>query len=80
MGKVYDAAYKAEVCKRVVSGGESIAAVSRELGINKNSLYTWVGRYRENSEQPFVGSGHVKAEDAEVKRLQRENQELKEEN
>ena len=79
MGKVYDAAYKAEVCKRVEEKGETVASIGRELGINENTLYTWVNRYRENSAAPFVGSGHVKPEDAEMKRLQRENRELREE-
>jgi transposase len=79
MGKVYDVAYKAEVCKRVTESGETVASVSRELGISENTLYTWVSRYRQNSVMPFVGSGHIKPEDADVKRLMRENRELREE-
>jgi transposase len=78
--KTYDAAYKTEVCKRLVEGGESVTSVSRELGIPDNTLYAWLKRYRENSITPFVGSGHIKPEDAEMKRLQRENRELREEN
>ena len=80
MGKVYDAAYKTEVCKRVVDGGEAVAAIGRELGISENTLYTWVSRYRQNGATPFVGSGHIKPEDAELKRLWRELRELREEN
>ena len=79
MGKVYDTAYKAEVCKRIAENGETAASISRELGISENTVYSWVNRYRQNSVTPFVGSGHVKAEDAETKRLQRENRELREE-
>ena len=80
MGKVYDSSYKTEVCKRVVDSGESVASVSRELGINENTLHTWVGKYRQNRVAPFPGSGHVKPEDAELKRLMREVRELREEN
>ena len=80
MGKIYDTAYKEEVCKRIVESGETVAAVSRELGITDNTLYTWVNRYRQNSAKPFVGSGHVKPEDEALKRLLRENRELREEN
>jgi transposase len=80
MGQVYDAAYKAEVCKRVVDGGESAAALGRELGISENTLYTWVGKYRKSKGAAFVGSGHIKPEDVEMKRLQREVRELREEN
>jgi transposase len=78
--KNYDTAYKFEVCKRVEEGGESVAGLGRELGINENTLHSWLKRYRENKVTPFVGSGHIKPEDVEVKRLQRENRELREEN
>jgi len=80
MGKVYDKEYKEAVCKRVVAEEVSMAALSRELGISENTLHTWVRRYRQNSKAPFVGSGHVKPEDADLKRLMRENRELREEN
>ena len=80
MGKVYDAAYKLEVCKRVVEGGETVPSVSLELGVNENTIYTWVGRYRRNNKTPFVGSGNIRPEEVEMKRLQRENRELREEN
>jgi transposase len=80
MGKVYDQAYKKEICKRAVEGGEAVSAISREVGISENTLYGWVARYRENKEKPFVGSGHVKPEDEAIKKLQRENKELREEN
>ncbi len=61
MKKEYDSGYKTEVCKRVAEGGESAAKVGRELGISENTIHTWVKRYRENSDQPFSGSGHIKA-------------------
>lgn len=80
MGKVYDKAYKEEICKRVVVSGETVAALAREIGLNENTLYTWVQRYRENSGTPFVGSGHIKPENEETVKLRRELRELREEN
>ncbi len=80
MKKEYDNGYKTEVCKRIAEGGESAAKVGRELGISENTIYTWGKRYRENRDKPIAGSGHIKAEDVELKRLQRENRELREEN
>jgi len=79
MGKVYDQAYKTEICKRVVEAGEIVPTVAREIGISENTIYTWVSRYRENSTKPFVGSGHIKPENEEFKKLQRENKELRDE-
>lgn len=80
MGKVYDQAYKTEICKRAVEKGEAVSGISREVGISENTIYGWAARYRENSDKPFVGSGHIKPEDEALKKLQRENKELREEN
>ena len=80
MSKKYDPAYKLEVCKTVESGAATVAELSREIGISENTLYTWMRRYRENQEQPFVGSGRILPENEEMVRLRRENRNLKEEN
>jgi len=79
MGKVYDKAYKIELCK-MVEEGETVADVARKVGINENTLYTWVAKYRINNIKPFVGSGHIKQEDEEYKKLLKEVKELREEN
>lgn len=77
----YESAYKAEVCKRIVEGGEPAAQVGRELGTSENTIYTWVRWCRENREKPFfAGSSHTKAENMELKQLQWEVRELREEN
>jgi transposase len=78
--KKYEAEYKREVCKRIVEKGESTAQVARELGISVDTVYTWVSRYRQSGDDSFPGSGNLRPEDAEMRRLQRENRELREEN
>lgn len=80
MGKVYDQAYKTEICKRVVESGETVSSVAREIGIRDTTIYGWVSRYRENSDKPFVGSGHIKPEDEAYKKLLKDYKDLKEEN
>ena len=70
MSNKYSAEFKEQAVKRVLAG-ESAAKVARDLGINVNSLYTWKSRYTEHPEQPFVGSGHLRDEDAEIRRLQK---------
>jgi len=78
--KKFDPAYKLEVCKTVDSGHATVAEMSRETGISENTLYTWMKRYRENREKPFVGSGHVLPENEEMVSLRREVKNLREEN
>lgn len=75
----YSSEFKEQAVKRVLKG-EPATAVARELEINVNSLYTWKTRYIKHPEQPFVGSGNLRDEDAEYRRLLKENQELREEN
>ena len=78
--KHYDPAYKIEVCKAVVSGTATVAAMSRETGIPENTIHVWVKRYRECNEKSFVGSGHILPENEELVRLKREVRDLREEN
>lgn len=80
MKKTYDAEYKTEICKRVIETGASVASVAREVGVNENTLYTWVQRYKENSKKPFVGSGNIKPENEELIKLKKEIKDLREEN
>jgi len=79
MGKTYDPAYKLEVCKQVASGVATVSEISRETGINENTLYSWMNRFRKNNVVPFVGSGKVLPENEELVRLRRDCKNLKEE-
>ena len=78
MGKNYSPEYKVEFCKRIIDGGEKVVEVCRETGVLENTAYSWVARYQENREKPFSGSGHIKAEDVETKKLQKDLKEARE--
>lgn len=75
----YSNEFKEEAVKRVL-GGVPVSQVARELGINVNSLYTWKTRYQKHPEQPFVGSGKLRDEDAELRRMQKRIKDLEQEN
>ena len=79
MAQVYSNEFKEEACKRVLAG-ETAAQVARELGINVNTLYTWMSRFKEHPNKPFVGSGNLHPEDAEFKALKKRIRDLEEEN
>lgn len=80
MAKEYDKAFKAEVCRRIIEGKESTAAVGRELGISQNTLQAWKQRYKTTGGTGFVGSGHLAPEAAEMALLKRQVRDLQEEN
>ena len=80
MSKRFDPAYKLEVCKSIASGHATVVEMAREIGVNENTLYNWMKRYRANTITPFVGSGHILPENEEMVKLRREVKDLREEN
>lgn len=51
----------------LIAGGQTIAAVSKHLGISEHTYYRWRSRY-----------GNIKVDEAKrLKELERENQQLK---
>ena len=79
MAQTYSIDFKEEACKRVPSGVPA-AQVARELGVNVNTLYTWMSRFKEHPAEPFVGSGNLHQEDAELRALKKRIKDLEEEN
>lgn len=75
----YSSEFKIEAVKRVEASGLPIARVAVELGVNENTLHGWMKRYRKKEDTPFPGSGKLSTDDAELKKLEKENRELREE-
>ena len=64
----------------VLKDGMKHAEAAERLGINKILLYQWTSAYETNGEKVFVGKGHQRAADAELRKRRKENAELKMEN
>ena len=69
-----------EAVKRVQKTGDPVARIAAELGVNENTLHGWIKRSREKPDTPFPGSGKLSGEDERLRKLERENRALKEEN
>jgi transposase len=67
--------YKAEAVQYVITSGQAVAEVARNLGIVEATLGRWVARARENGEtkEPDLDV----SERAELQRLRKETQQLK---
>jgi transposase len=75
--KKYPAAFKERAVKLAVESDQSIAQTARDLGVNENTLHTWIGKYhRAERQEPQVQDEHLYEE---LKRLRKENARLKEE-
>ena len=80
MHKTYSKEFKVKACEMVLKDGMKHAEAAERLGINKILLYQWTSAYETNGEKVFVGKGHQRAEDAELRKRRKENAELKMEN
>jgi transposase len=74
----YDKQFKEEAVRLVTEGGRKVTEVARSLGIHENLLRTWKRKYKEDPAGRFPGKGHLKPQDEELRRLQKENANLKE--
>ena len=75
--KKYPAAFKERAVKLAVESDQAMAQTARDLGVNENTLHTWIGKYHRNARQEKeVQDEHLYEE---LKRLRKENSRLKEE-
>ena len=73
--KRYSPEYKYEAVRLITDEGRSIAEVARNLGIGAKMLSRWKGEAQE--EDAFPGKGRMKPGEEELRRLQKENRQLK---
>jgi len=75
--KSYPAECTERAVKLAVESAQPIAQTARDLGVNENTLHTWIGKYhRAARHEQQVNDEHLYEE---LKRLRKENTRLKEE-
>ena len=78
--RTYSKEFKVRACELVIKDGIKHAVVAEKMGINKIMLYRWIDEYETYGEEAFVGAGHQRTEDAELRKLRKENERLQMEN
>jgi transposase len=71
--------FKRNAVQMVIEKGMPVGRVAQELDIHPNLLHQWKRKLIAEGDDAFIGKGNLKPEDAELKRLQRELEEVKEE-
>ena len=69
---VYTPEFKAEAVRLVRTSSDSVSKVARDLGVSLASLRTWISAARPKGEVPLMDD-----ERGELRRLRRENRELR---
>ena len=78
MNSKYSSQFKQDAVKLAVESDQSISQTAKDSGVNGNTLYTWIKKYRQVKPSVNKGSGENHPYE-ELKRLRRENAQLKEE-
>lgn len=73
----YPDQFRQDALKLVETSGRSIADVARSLGIAEGTLWNWVKASREAIERDADPNALTESERAELKRLRKENLELR---
>jgi transposase len=69
---IYSPEFRAEAVRRVRNSDESLLTIARDLGVSTGSLKTWVEASRPKPDVPLTDD-----ERTELRRLRKENRELK---
>lgn len=77
--KSYDRAFKVEAVRLIREEGRTVASVARDLGIGENLLHRWKQQSLQQGDTAFVGPGRMSLEQEELRRVRRENVDLREE-
>lgn len=79
--KTFTAEFKRQAVAMSLEPGGTVPGVCRELGISDSALRRWIQEYKEQGERAFPGHGNalLSAEQAEILRLRKEIERLKEE-
>lgn len=80
MKKTYSKDFKVQACKLVLEDEIKASIVAEKFNINVVMLYRWISEYETYGDEAFVGKGHLKSTDAEIRKLRKENERLKMEN
>lgn len=78
---VYDKQFKMAAVKMAQAEDQSVLNTAKELGVSASSLRRWINEYDEYGESAFPGHGNALFNSTyEIKKLQKQNEELKLEN
>ena len=76
----FDKAFKEQVVLRILSKESTIREAATELNVHYTTVRDWVRFYKQDGEHAFPGSGNLKPEDEEMRKLRKQLADLKEEN
>lgn len=77
--RTFDNEFKRQAVRLVIEDRKSCRAVEHDLGLSEGTVYKWVQQAKDAPDDCFPGKGNVRASDAEVRRLVKDNDLLRRE-
>ena len=74
----YTNEFRQSAVKLAVESDQPISRIAKELGVNENTLHTWISKYHKPVAVGAAAAGAEPMHD-ELKRLRKENKRLREE-
>ena len=71
--------FKRDAVQLVTEKGMPVGKVARELDIHPNLLHLWRRKFLADGDKAFIGKGRVAPEEAEIKRLRKGLEKMREE-
>ena len=78
--KKFDKAFKEQAVARILSGESTTSMMAKELGVHYSTVRDWVKACEQDGVNAFPGSGKLKPEDDEIRKLKKKLADLEEEN
>ena len=75
--RTFSAEYRRDAVRLVLEQGYSQAEAARSLGIGCTAISRWVQEFNARGDDAFPGHGNLSPSAAELKRLERENKQLR---
>lgn len=76
----FTAEYKEEIIKLITEQGKRVTHVARDIGVSEATVRGWVKKYKDHGENAFPGSGNLRPEDDEIRKLKKRLADIEEEN
>jgi transposase len=77
--KTYTREFKLEAVRLLETSGKSSREIARDLGICSTALSRWKRELTERGEDAFPGQGRLMADEEYIRKLERENEILRQE-
>ena len=74
----YTTEFRQSAVQLAVESDQPISLIAKELGVNENTLHTWISKYHKPVAADAAAAGAEPMHD-ELKRLRKENKRLREE-